>query len=1541
MKNIVTLLFITTFFVGYGQTTYSSDRAKFIKEFQSALTTYGNGEHSKFVKEELSVMLLQSTELPDAYFTTMVSTCNQLVAKRLDTYPDIYNYVYSIYSLVKNKQSESSYKAYQSTIDKLLESRNPKRFTDFAESSKGFFSDGKLAGKSNFEWFYEGGKYEFRYEDRPIIALSEGNLICRAIDVAGNSKKNSKYSDSLIVYNTTGTYDPVLQQWVGKGGTITWEKVGLPKNETYAQIKNYQVSMKNTNLNVDSVKFKTPYFNEVIEGNISERAFKINREEDKIFPQFLSYKTDLKINNIKPNMNYEGSFAMKGAKFVGTGVKNIPAKITLMKNGKPFVVTKASEIFISDQKIFSSGARNTIILNTGDSIVHPNVNFNYDFNSGIMELSRSPSGLGQAPFSDSYHKLDYYVPKLILSEKENTIYFTYEKGTSQEQKIARFESFNYYDGKLYDQLQGLSSTHPLVAISRYTYKYDKYELTEGECATAMGGTVEQVRTMMLQLANNGFITYDTDNKKVIVNQKLENFVQGKAGKKDYDNIIFVTDFRPKELKGHSEEEIKANPTLQQIRENYKAQNEERRLIENFGTLHLGTMDIDLVGVDRITLSDKQNTHLFPEKSKIKVKKNRDLEFSGWINAGKVEINTIQANYNYESNKVNLLKTATTVFRVQPRDAAHGTAGVAMSSTISDIVGDIVIDLPSNRSGNKVDATTAVYPILNVKNATKVYYNSEDLFRGAYDSTRFYYALQPFAIDSIDNFNDKSLRLKGELVSAGIFPVIKEDLKVMPDYSFGFSTAAPQGGFNFYGTNAKYDNKVMLSGKGLQGAGTINFVKSTSVSKNLFTFLPDSTVGVVTFTNTAVENGVQFPDAKCDEAYMTYIPKKNILRASSTARNDISLFGDQAKLRGTTIVAPKGMTGQGLMTFNNATIVSNKFTYEWKDLYADTSSFNLKNQNREENEAPLIFETNNVKSHVSFKDRKGIFNSNKGESRVDFPVNQYMCKMDLFTWFMDQEEIEMEKSQNKDLTIDTGVDLVGPNFYSIHPKQDSLQFRAPKAKLDMKEKSIYCSEVEYIDVADARIYPSDKKVNIRRKAVLDQLQGATIVANYITKYHKFERSTVDITARRAYKASGEYPYYDKDSVPNYIMMDAIGLDTSYQTFATGKIDQAKGFKLSEQFDYYGTITVKAATPEILFTGATRINHNCSEFERNWLAFSSSVDPKNIQIPVSNSMKNLEGQPISAGIVWRDSPNVDSIALYPTFLSALVGQNDPIVITSSGLLTYDFNSKEFQIASKEKLINRSAKGNFLALQTETCAMIGDGVVNLGMDHGDVTVKTVGIVDYNQKSGEIMFNLTAKIDMPLDKSVFKDIPEKINATEGLNPMDFVTNTVKSAVTNWGSQAEADKLQEDFTIKGELKKIPASLESAITITGLRMMYYSKPSVNNFKGLITVTESAILVNMFDKPVMKYVPLRAFFQQKYSGAGGDWFALLIDIPGGKDYFYNYSMGKKEGIMDIMTGDSELSTAISSLKDDKRKTKNFMYQLGQGGLKTVFSNLFSN
>ena len=91
---------------------------------------------------------------------------------------------------------------------------------------------------------------------------------------------------------------------------------------------------------------------------------------------------------------------------------------------------------------------------------------------------------------------------------------------------------------------------------------------------------------------------------------------------------------------------------------------------------------------------------------------------------------------------------------------------------------------------------------------------------------------------------------------------------------------------------------------------------------------------------------------------------------------------------------------------------------------------------------------------------------------------------------------------------------------------------------------------------------------------------------------------------------------------------------------------------------------------------------------------------------------------------------------------------------------------------------------------------------------------------------------------------------------------------------------------------------------------------------------------------MKYIPFNAFFQQIYSKSGGDKFSTLMSIPGGHDYFFHYSMDKKNGTLKIQTGDQELNTALTEMKEEKRKKKNFMFEATENTVYLAkFMNLF--
>ena len=406
MKNA---LFLIILFLGLNSLNNSlfaqnfpEDREKFIKQFEKVLSTFIKKEQKDFIKDELEPMLLETKDFSDTYFKKMVETSNLMETKKLKYYPAIYNYVFSVYSFVKNKQSNASFTAWHSSVDKLLDARNINKFEDFIELSASFFSKSILAENPSFIWLYRGGTYVFEYSDKPFIQFEGGRLVCL---VENSDKKERKipFVDSIVVNDATGTYDPILKKWVGKGGIISWEKVGLARNETSAELTNYDLSLKSSNLGCDTVILTTPFFTKPIKGKLTDRAFRINREEDKIYPQFLSFEKKLKIDQIKPNVDYEGGFSLQGKDFVGIGNSQVPAILRISRNSKPFAFIQSPLVIVNSKKINCPLGRVSIYIGLKDSIFHPGLDFTFDAEKNLLEFVRGTSGISQSPFSNTLH----------------------------------------------------------------------------------------------------------------------------------------------------------------------------------------------------------------------------------------------------------------------------------------------------------------------------------------------------------------------------------------------------------------------------------------------------------------------------------------------------------------------------------------------------------------------------------------------------------------------------------------------------------------------------------------------------------------------------------------------------------------------------------------------------------------------------------------------------------------------------------------------------------------------------------------------------------------------------------------------------------------------------------------------------------------------------------------------------------------------------------------------------------------------------------
>ena len=89
----------------------------------------------------------------------------------------------------------------------------------------------------------------------------------------------------------------------------------------------YSLKLKTTEVSIDSVGFTDPYFDKVLLGTVVDKLRANVTETSASYPRFESYDLRKRINEIVPDIDFEGGFTMQGAKLQGYGTMAEPATL--------------------------------------------------------------------------------------------------------------------------------------------------------------------------------------------------------------------------------------------------------------------------------------------------------------------------------------------------------------------------------------------------------------------------------------------------------------------------------------------------------------------------------------------------------------------------------------------------------------------------------------------------------------------------------------------------------------------------------------------------------------------------------------------------------------------------------------------------------------------------------------------------------------------------------------------------------------------------------------------------------------------------------------------------------------------------------------------------------------------------------------------------------------------------------------------------------------------------------------------------------------
>lgn len=1439
--------------------SFSGDSTKFIGELEQLFSTLSKDDH-KIVEEALIPFLQhwQAEDFSPAAKQAIYSVCNAMLKKRMHAFPDFSNLLV-VLNLTRGKSiSDPLFLEWTGILEKLAGEKYTRHYQAFIEFSINLYGEDMLYLSASAAWKLMQPNYRFSYDSVPVVEVRTTDIIC--------------YSnrDSLTIYQTRGFYFPLETRWAGQGGRIDWQRAGLDPAKVYALLSDYTIQMKFSKYEADSVEFyNKDYLPSPLAGRVIDKIQVDVEEERASYPRFYSYEGLIGIRDIFKNIDFMGGFAMEGIKVVGFGLNERDAELLFMRDGKEFVTARSKTFIIRPDRINSADAAVTI-HHDQDSIYHPGLVLKYLDEKKELLLNKNERIALITPWFDTYHKIEIYSEALSWNTGEPRINFEAMAGPGGSSK-ATFESSNYYSLQRYEKLQGIDVLNPLQVIKTFTEKRNSREFTLRELVEYWRMPPAQVEAQLLLLGTKGFLIYDPDDKTAVVKDKLIHYVNANQMKTDYDEIVFS-----------SEVEGKSNAVLN---------------LENF--------DLKIQGIPGVFLSDSQHVYVEPRNQELILKENRNFLFSGKVEAGLFDFYGDSCSFDYEKFRLNLPEVDTLEFFVISRKIDPVTGRYPMKkvqTALNDLSGFLLIDDPGNKAGLK---DFPEYPVFTNQDTARVNWDKPYIHHGVYDKEKFYFEVFPFTLTSLDYIDTDSLRFNGQLISAGIFPDIPEPLKVRPDFSLGFEKYTDAAGYPVYGGKGTFVSKVDLSNQGLLGDGQLYYLNSTSASDH-FIFYPDSMMALARgFVAAELIAAVEYPSVNADSVNEFWLPYQDSMSITSTVRS-MAMYKNESQFTGVLGLTPGGLTGSGTIRVEDAEMDSRGFNFKQHTFDALIADFRIKSYDLN----TLAISTQNYRTHFDFEERRGEFRSNLGISKMEFPINKYICSMDRFDWMIDNEEIVLTNEENQQYAIPDNLSLAqlidvgytGTEFISVHPKQDSLRFFALRARFSIRTNVINAEEVKIIKVADAAVYPDSGKVEIRKDADMSLLTHANIMANTTTREHNFYDASVKILGRKNYSGSGMYDYVDRADRHQQIFFDRIAVDTAGTTVGSATISDSAGFMISPEFAFTGKVRLEAPRREMKFTGAYKPQVDCRNLGTNWVTFSADVDPLHVTLPVSDHPTNRSSEKLLLGLAFSNTENV----IYPAFFTPRRSYSDTVMIEASGWINYRVPASTFDIAMRDSTGGSAFNCQKISLNAFNCQMHSEGKINLGLNSGPMKMESFGSLDYYILPDSAFMRLAMILDFPFEQTVMEQIRSQMSATN-LAGIQLFNSPFNNLFNTLIPEKDHLKLRSELETVGRFRKFPDELTRTMILADVKMTYDTLSRSFISEGPIGVA------SIQDGIVNRYLGGKIEMTRKRNG---DEFTFYLEISPNDWYFFNY----RNNVMQFLSSDLDLNDLIREAQLNKNELK---------------------
>ncbi len=1357
MKRFIIFLFAALFSIQLSaqEKTFSSDKESFVKELDKFMKE-NKRESSKLASMRFAE-LVNNGKISNEMIPSVINQMNLMADRKQKAYPDFEAYMLVLEKYSQKPKSADFFVKWANALFQITEAQKSgqhKDFRKFVEFSTGLFEERAIYRSNSKTWQALSDDFEFRFENGVVsMSYPPTNLLAYT------------NGDSIRINSTTGVYYPMEDRWEGQGGRVNWARAGLDSTQIYAQLRSYKLDASGQELKADSVSFYLKRFMETpMLGSYENKLVPNNKMSTTAYPKFESYDKDLEIDKIGENISFVGGIKVDGAKIYGVGDENRDASmIFYMPDGKTKALRASmKEVSMLKPIDIKMNEAEVVVYLGEDSIYHPGIALTFNIPNRELKLLRGERGTKKVKFYSSYHKSEIEADQLSWDLDKELMEFKMISGAGE--KPMTVESINYFSQNKYRQIQGNTTYQPLAVLRKMVLDYGTNELLDENVAKAFNPnlSVSQASPIFNQLVEEGFIRYDRERSTVEVLPKATHYV---------DSYIKVLD----KGKGSDYDIIKFNSLSKDISAEINLQN----------------YAMEVNGVEAVPISDSGFVVFFPDDKTLTYGKDRDMEFDGLILAGRLDLHGAGFYFHYTPFNVDLTVMDSMLINIPwgtDVDAFGDPILVPLESYIEKLTGTLEIDAPLNKSGRITKDLNYIYPIITSKEVSYIYYDRIKSFPGAYPRDSFYFALEPFKMDSLNDFLTPGLGFDGTLVSADIFEPFPERVRVQRDLTLGFETVTPATGFAAYRGKGKFTSQIKLDGNGLTGKGRVDYQSGRFWSQDII-FFPDTMMALVdTMYIAKTEDGVATPEVHSSRNTVLWEPYQDEMHIRMTDQV-FAMYEDQTEFTGELLLTDKGLTGGGALDWDEAKLTSKLINFRTNELESDTASLEIKALAGAGDKVSI--RTPNVYAKVDFEERFGNFKANTADIPTEFDYNQYKIAINEFDWDIDAKTLEFRAPEDSE----------GAPFESTREDQYGLKFLGMKAQYDLVTSIMDIEGVKEIQVADGVVIPHEGKVTIDTMAVMHTLENASIVMDTINQYHTITGATVDIFGKHNLFGTGQIGYLTKGVDTQFVELSDIKVrketvegkkeeqDFRY-LIAEGTIPLESNFQLYENIDYEGKVNILSKDQFFNFDGFAKINYDYppAANSSSFFSFQQSFNPGKPNI-FFDSPESPSGGSVTAGINYAKR---DTSGMYVTLLGQQRSGRDAVVLDAKGVVTHREADDIYIFGDTGRVLNGDMEGNLMRFNDRTGEVFAEGILDMGFNLGAMDYLAAGTVENKLGEGEFIFDVTLMLDMQMDKTVmellgFYLFEENYNSSD----IDYTKGTFEKAMYDL---IEDDKEQEKF---------------------------------------------------------------------------------------------------------------------------------------------------